>query len=220
MIFLGSIDNSIENSEKTLFILEKQIHMIFRLFYERLNEYSTIEKECVCLLGGTPKTNVSEFWNGNINWINSGEINNIRVTHASKKISRLGMDKSATKLLPNGTTVLAITGATLGQVSLLEIDTCANQSVVGIICNKYSKCFIYPLICYHINDLIGKQTGGAQQHINTNDIKSLVIKIPTNEQYREYYQKTIPLFEKQSHLCKKIEQLKNLKALYLKKFFD
>lgn len=188
---LGSIDNSIENAEKILLNLDKEINLLFQLFYSQLNQFSSIGEECICVLGGTPKTNIPEFWNGEINWINSGELNNLRVTQASKKITQLGMEKSATKLLPCGTTVLAITGATLGQVSLLEIDACANQSVIGIISEKYKKDFIYPLICHHINDLIGKQTGGAQQHINTNDVRSLNIKIPTEEQYYKYSEKVM-----------------------------
>ena len=217
---LGSIDNSIENSEKTLEILEREIHLLFGLFYKDLHRESTIGNEFNCLLGGTPKTTIPEFWNGNIDWINSGEINNLRITQASKKITQLGVEKSATKLLPKGTTVIAITGATLGQVSLLEIDACANQSVIGILCNKFDKDFIYPLICYHITELISKQTGGAQQHINMNDVKSLIIKIPTVQEYSVYSKKVLPLFEKQSILCSKINKMKEIKQLYLKKFFD
>jgi len=216
---LGSIDDKIEYSAKLLTVIEQKIHLLFRQFYEKLSVESTIGTEFACLLGGTPKTNIPDFWNGDINWINSGEVNKLRVTQASKKITRLGMEKSATKLLPKGTTVIAITGATLGQVSLLEIDTCANQSVIGVLCNRFGKDFIYPLICYHITDLIGKQTGGAQQHINMNDVKSLSIKIPTEQEYCIYSKKVLPLFEKQSNLCLEITKLNELKQLYLKKFF-
>ena len=73
---------------------------------------------------------------GDIAWINSGEVRkNIRITTPSEYITGEGLNHSATKLLPKKTTVLAITGATLGQVSLLEIDTCANQSVIGVLEN-------------------------------------------------------------------------------------
>ena len=179
-----------------------------KMYYKRLRAYKKIGYEI------TP-----EYWDGNINWINSGEVNKLRICNASKKISQLGMGKSATKLLNRGTTVIAITGATLGQVSLLEIDTCANQSVIGIGENQIKKDFIYPLIMHHISDLIKKQTGGAQQHINMNDVKSLEIMVPTLTQYRDYSFEVMPLFDLQSSLCVKIEKMKELKALYLKKFF-
>ena len=184
-----------------------------------MSKTSTVGDEFICLLGGTPKTSVSEYWNGNVNWINSGEVNNLRITKASKKITQLGMEKSATKLLPKGTVVIAITGATLGQVSLLEIDTCANQSVIGVYSEKYGKDYVYPLIVYHINELISKQTGGAQQHINMNDVKTLNIKIPSEEEYVYFSESVMPFFIKQSQLCCEIEKLTQLKQLYLQKFF-
>ena len=129
------------------------------------------------------------------------------------------MEKSATKMLKKGTTVIAITGATLGQISLLEIDTCANQSVIGIFSEKYGKEYIYPLINYHLSDLISKQTGGAQQHINMNDVKSLEIKLPNASEYDKYIQRIAPLFNKQSAVCQENLKLAELKQLYLKKFF-
>lgn len=214
---LGSVDNSIEKSEQIISEIERLIHLQFSVFYGGLTTKSTIGKEFECCLGGTPKTTCPEYWDGNINWINSGEVNKLRICNASKKISQLGMEKSATKLLNRGTTVIAITGATLGQVSLLEIDTCANQSVIGISENQIKKDFIYPLIMHHISDLIKKQTGGAQQHINMNDVKSLEIMVPTLTQYRDYSFEVMPLFDLQSSLCAKIEKMKELKALYLKK---
>lgn len=217
---LGSIDNSIEKSEQSIKEIERLIHLQFSVFYGGLTTKSSIGKEFECCLGGTPKTTCPEYWDGNINWINSSEVNKLRICNASKKISQLGMEKSATKLLNRGTTVIAITGATLGQVSLLEIDTCANQSVIGIGENQIKKDFIYPLIMHHISDLIKKQTGGAQQHINMNDVKSLEIMVPTLTQYCDYSFEVMPLFDLQSSLCAKIEKMKELKGLYLKKFFE
>lgn len=217
---LGSIDNSIEKSEQIIKEIERLIHLQFSVFYGGLTTKSSIGKEFECCLGGTPKTTCPEYWDGNINWINSSEVNKLRICNASKKISQLGMEKSATKLLNRGTTVIAITGATLGQVSLLEIDTCANQSVIGIVENQIKKDFIYPLIMHHISDLIKKQTGGAQQHINMNDVKSLEIMVPTLTQYCDYSFEVMPLFDLQSSLCAKIEKMKELKGLYLKKFFE
>ena len=135
-------------------------------------------------------------------------------------ITELGMNKSTTKLLPKGTTVLAITGATLGQISLLEIDTCANQSVVGILeNNSFGKEFIYPLMNYHIKDLILHQTGGAQPHINKDNIESLSIKLPSVEEYINYKKETRPLVELQSNLVFQNEKLKNIKERLLKKYF-
>jgi type I restriction enzyme S subunit len=70
--------------------------------------------------------------------------------------------------------VIAITGATLGQVSPTEIETCANQSIVGVIGNAElpSEC-LYFWVKSRIDDLLAWETGGAQQHINKNDVNDL-----------------------------------------------
>lgn len=142
-------------------------------------EVRKIESLCETLLGGTPSRAKDEFWNGEIPWINSGKVNDFRITAASEYITKLGLEKSATKLLPKGTTVLAITGATLGQFSRLEIDSCANQSVVGILGSaEASNEFVYLNIKNGIQRLISAQTGGAQQHINKEDVNAFLMVYP------------------------------------------
>lgn len=218
---IGSVDDLIEFNEQKILKLESILIDKFNDFYKtKCNNIDKLGNVFNCLLGGTPNTSKPEFWGGNINWINSGEVNNLRICKPSKKITELGMNKSATKLLPKGTIVLAITGATLGQISLLEIDTCANQSVVGILENNtFGKEFIYPLVNYHIKDLISHQTGGAQPHINKDNIENLSIKLPTADDYINYKNETRLLVELQSNLVIQNEKLKNIKECLLKKYF-
>ena len=142
---------------------------------------------CETLLGGTPSRAKEEFWNGEIPWINSGKVNEFRINTPTECITHTGLKHSATKLLPKGTTVLAITGATLGQFSRLEIEACANQSVVGIIqSEKASNEFIYLNIKNNIMRLISAQTGGAQQHINKEDVNAFKIIYPGQELMSEF----------------------------------
>ena len=76
---------------------------------------SNIGRELTTVLGGTPSTNKKDYWNGgNIPWINSGKINEFRIIKPSAYITPEALTNSATKMMPKGTTVLAITGATLG----------------------------------------------------------------------------------------------------------
>ena len=156
-----------------------------------------------------------------IAWINSGEINRFRITSPSEYITKEGLNRSATKLLPAKTTVLAITGATLGQVSLLEIDSCANQSVVGIVPNeKMPYEFIYPFIKSKINEIISHQTGGAQQHINKQNIESIEILIPNDELLKEYIDVISPIYAIISNNCFEINSLVQLRDTLLPKLIN
>lgn len=146
---LLAYDNLIENNQKQIELLEDATQRLYKEWFVDLRfpgyedtpivdgvpegwEKGTIISFFTTVLGGTPSREKNEYWGGSIPWINSGEVNKLRITKGSEFISDLGLKKSATKLMPVHTTVLAITGATLGQVSYTEIETCANQSVVGI----------------------------------------------------------------------------------------
>jgi type I restriction enzyme S subunit len=180
---LSSLDDKIDLLHRQNKTLEAMAETLFRQwFIEEAQadwEESTIGDVLDTVLGGTPSTKNPEFWDGGVPWINSGEVNNFRITSATKYISEIGMKKSNTSLLPKGTTVIAITGATLGQVSLLEIETCANQSVVGVIPNDVlPKEYVFLWVKSKINEIALNETGGAQAHINKNDINSARIIIP------------------------------------------
>jgi type I restriction enzyme S subunit len=152
-------------------------------------------------LGGTPSKSKNEYWDdGSIPWINSGEVNNFRITRGTTLITKLGLEKSATKLLPKGTVVIAITGATLGQYSILEIESCFNQSVVGIVGNnKIKSSFIYFWIANNIHAIIRNATGGAQQHINKENVNSFEMILPSDKLLNKFQSIVEPMMEKISN---------------------
>ncbi len=164
---------------------------------------STIGGEFKTILGGTPSTEHKEYWcDGTIPWINSGKVNEFRIIEPSTYITKEALESSATKLMPAKTTVIAITGATLGQVSRLEIESCGNQSVVGVIeSEKIFSGYVYFLIKFNIDKLISHQTGGAQQHINKNNINDLPIIIPDEKILNRFKQIIVPIFTKISNNC-------------------
>lgn len=222
---LGVLDDKIELNNKINQNLETQVQTLFKSWFVdkeySIAENTTLGNICKCKLGGTPSRVKPEYWNGSIAWINSGEVNNFRITKASEYITELGLQKSATKLLPKKTTVLAITGATLGQISLLEIDSCANQSVVGILENETLPYeFIYPFICYNIQDLISHQTGGAQQHINKQNVESLPLALPTKDLINDYRKIVKPIFDMIAKNCFENEKLIAIRDALLPKLMS
>lgn len=198
---LSALDQKIELNNKQSNTLETVAFTIYDDFIKNLNEGEfkkvAIGRVADCKLGGTPSRAKPEYWNGNINWINSGSINSLRITEPSELITEEGFRHTSTYMLPQGTTVLAITGATLGQVSRMEIEGCANQSVIGILGNGViSDEYIYLTTMKNIQTIINRQTGGAQQHINKNDIKEFVIILPNQQLMSSFTNKVKPIFEK------------------------
>lgn len=203
---LSALDDKIELNNKINRNLEAQAQAIFKSWFIDFEPFKNgrfIDSElgkipegwridrlgsvCECVLGGTPSRSHKEYWEGNIPWINSGKTNEFRVISPSEFISDEALKKSATKFLPKKTTILAITGATLGKVSLLEIGACANQSVVGILENDYLPYeYIYRYVSHNIEKIISHQTGGAQQHINKDNIKNFHIILPPKCELKRY----------------------------------
>ena len=222
---IENIDKKIELNNKINNNLHELCNNLYFKLVSQLNDTNSsvesIKNVTKCVLGGTPSRTKKEYWNGSINWINSGEINKFRIIKASEKITELGLNKSSTTLLPRGTTVLAITGATLGQVSRLEIDSCANQSVIGIITNeKELNNYMYLSILNSINDLVLKQTGGAQQHINKNDVETHEIIVPSTELISQFDEIIRPLFDQISANCFEINKLEQLRDTLLPKLMN
>lgn len=168
------------------------------------------------MLGGTPSRKKAEYWNGEIPWINSGKVNEFRIVAPSEYITDEGLKKSATKLLPKGTTVLAITGATLGQISRLEIEACANQSVIGFLENEYfSSEYIYLWLNNVIDELTKQQTGGAHQHINKGNVEDLYIILPNCNVRKKFQLMVEPMFAQISINCLENENLKQTRDYLL-----
>jgi type I restriction enzyme S subunit len=149
------------------------------------------------VLGGTPSRKRSEYWGGEIPWIGSGMVNEFRVTRPAEMITELGLKESATKLLPVRSTLIAITGATLGQASTNEIELCANQSVVAILPSiELGAEYIYLWTLSNIDTLVATQTGGAQQHVNKNNVNELPLLAPSDSVLAHFGAAAKPLFDK------------------------
>jgi len=141
---------------------------------------------CKIVVGGTPRTNVKEYWNGDIGWIGSGEIKNNIIKSPTKYITELGLKKSSTILMPKGTVVLAMTGTTLGKIGILDFDTCGNQSVAGFLpSEQINSIFLFNKLQSITNQILSFAGGAAQQGINKKNIESLLIDLPSVEEQQK-----------------------------------
>lgn len=89
---------------------------------------------CDTASGGTPlSTNDIFYKNGNIPWINSSEVKNGYLYSTNRCITQEGLENSSAKIFPIDTVLVAMYGATAGQVGILKIPAATNQAVCGIL---------------------------------------------------------------------------------------
>ena len=130
--------------------------------------------------GGTPLSTKNEFYeNGDIPWINSGEVNEPFIVNARKFITQKGLENSSAKLFKKGTILMAMYGATAGKVSIMDIEASTNQAVCGInphqdIYKTYVKLGLEDLYRY----LVNLSSGSARDNLSQDKIKELQFIIP------------------------------------------
>ena len=116
--------------------------------------------------GGTPKRNTPEYWGGEIKWLASGEVRDVVVLDTKEKITESGLKNSSAKLWPMYTTVVAMYGATAGQVCLIADQMTSNQACCGLIPKKNYRAFTFFSAKRSIQSLSEKASGSAQQNLN------------------------------------------------------
>ena len=131
--------------------------------------------------GGTPSTLVPEYWNGDINWLQSGAVQNCYIypSAVSQKITELGLSKSAAYLISHDSVLIALTGATCANVGYLTFDSAANQSVVSIEpYPEYSAKFLYQLLLTKRDLILQNRGGSAQGGVTLNQLKGITVTLP------------------------------------------
>lgn len=132
--------------------------------------------------GGTPSTFVREYWNGDIRWMNSGELNLKRVFEVENRITDLGLSNSATKLIPINSILIGLAGQgkTRGTIAINKVELCINQSIAVIFpCKELDYNYLFFNLDSRYSELRGLSTGdGGRGGLNLNIIKNLIIPIP------------------------------------------
>lgn len=172
----------IDKVKKNDFILSGNRYKEFFDYSKSIYELVEIGKVFKTSSGGTPLRSKPEFYrNGTIPWIKSGEVNGF-IYEAEECITEEGLKNSSAKLFPKDTVLIAMYGATAGQVGLLKFEACTNQAVCGILPNpKVLPEFLYLLLRSKTQNFVDMSVGGAQPNISQEIIKSIKIPVPPKE---------------------------------------
>jgi type I restriction enzyme S subunit len=147
--------------------------------------------------GGTPRRDNPEYWNPpKIPWLTSGEVRQDIITSTENMISELGFANSSAKMWPKGTTVVALYGATAGQVSLISFELCANQACCALIPKERMTYFIYLTMSSAVGSLENQASGSAQQNLSQKIIANFTVCQPSCEILKKFDKLVEPLFEK------------------------
>ena len=131
--------------------------------------------------GGTPSRKNPEYWNGDIPWVKTGEVNYRSITKTEEKISKKGLEESSTRIIPSGSLLMAMygEGVTRGRVSILGIDAAINQACAAIFpFNNLYTYFLFYLFSINYEQIRNLGFGANQKNLSATLIKTIKIPIP------------------------------------------
>lgn len=235
--FFQNLDNLITEQKNKLENLQKvKKSMLCKMFpkegqkipeirfkgFEGDWEEKKLEEIGYMTAGGTPSTLNPKYWNGNINWLQSGAIKNCIIYQNSviRKITKDGLSSSSAHLIRKDSVLIAITGATCANIGYLTFPCSANQSVVSVeTYNNFNAMFIYQTLLNQRNQILSYKGGSAQSGISLNSLEKITIAIPA---YKEQQQiaNYLTAFDNQIILQnQRLKKLKQIKSALLSKMF-
>lgn len=137
--------------------------------------------------GSTPNRNNSEYWNGNIAWVTTGELSSGHVNHTSELITVKAVKETKMRIYPQGTLLMAMygQGKTRGTVAILEIDAAVNQACAAITVKDGKSKFLFYQLKNSYQDIRKLSNTGNQENLNADIIKTYQVPwAPDEEQER------------------------------------
>jgi len=223
-----SIDQAIANTEKNLAnareLFESYLNNVFTQKGEgwvstKLGELTIVQS------GGTPLKSTAEYWDGDISWYSSGELNELYTSPAHRNITEVGVDGSNAKLFPKGSLLIGMYDTAALKMSILDRDAAFNQAIAGAKPEaKINLIFIMYAIEAIKPQVLSQRRGVRQKNLNLSKIKDIPISIPTVSEQDAVVTQILE-YKKMVHRLdtlnrRKLESLTELKQSILQKAFS
>jgi len=137
--------------------------------------------------GGTPDRQRSEYWNGSVPWVKTGEVNYQTIYDTDEKITALGLEESSAKLVPAGAVLMAMygQGVTRGKVAKLGVAAAVNQACLAMIPNsRVLNDFLYYFFTREYFSLRSMVQEGAQKNLSMGIVKEIFLPVPPREEQK------------------------------------
>ena len=161
--------------------------------------------------GVTPSRNKKEYYDGNIPWLKTGDLNDSYIYETSELISDLAVKEYSLKKIPIGSILIAMYGATIAKLGLLEIEVTTNQACCA--CTPFSGIvnkFLFHYLFSQKQNIKNKAEGGAQPNISKEKLINFLFPLPPLAEQHRIVQKIEQLFALVDTIETHKEQLKAL----------
>lgn len=167
----------------------------------------------ICFSGGTPSRSKKEYYNGEIPWIKSGELNHDKIYNTEEFITNEGLKNSSAKIVEEETILVALYGATAGVVAVTMVEAAINQAVLAILPSKIiDKYFLLYKLKFIMPHVVENMVQGGQPNLSGTIVKGVRINIPVKKNEQQKIVSVISSADKEIEMLKhQLEKLKEQK---------
>ena len=131
--------------------------------------------------GGTPDTNNSDYWDGDIDWYAPAELgNDIYAESSARKITRAGLESCSAKMLPADKTILFTSRAGIGNTAILRHSACTNQGFQSLVINDANVYFVYSMSARIKKWAEEKASGSTFLEISGRQLADMTVSLPSS----------------------------------------
>lgn len=226
----NTIQNRINLNQQLIQKLEETARAIYKQWFvegidlENLPEgwrKSKIGDEVETLGGGTPSTEIEEYWNdGDIMWYSPTDItnnNSVFIFQSANRITKAGLSKSSAKIFP-ANSLMMTSRATVGKLAINTAEATTNQGFITLVpTSELNVFYLYCWINTQIEEIINLASGSTFLEISKSDFRNLDVVIPENEINIKFKRTINPFFENIKLKTRENQKLTELKELLLSK---
>jgi len=215
---LGALDDKIELNRRMNATLESMAKAVFKAWFVENEEakgwkVGSILEFAELLSGGTPSTQVAEYWNGDIKWVSAKDVGNAQgtfVLDTERKITHAGVEHSSTKILPELTTIVTARG-TVGSYCILDESMAINQTNYGLKAKeKDADYFVFFSLANLVVQLRQAAYGTIFDTVTTRTFETSEVVIPPVSEIAKFNQQVQPMMEM---ILSNLRQSRTLAAL-------
>lgn len=202
------------------------------LFYETFGDpienpkgwkLSTIGDVASVQTGATPSRDIEEYFNGDIPWVKTTEVQNCDIFETDEHISPDALNNSNCKLFPINTIIVAMygQGKTRGQIARLRIEACTNQACAAILpCSEIHPLFLYAFLRSSYEALRDIAVGCNQKNLNLSLVKNYTIFLPPLSLQEQFAARIEAIVEQKKRVEASIADLETILASRMDYWFN
>ena len=224
---LSAYDDLIENNQRQIKLLEEAAQRLYKEWFVDLRfpghentkivdgvpegwRYEKLGALTQTTSGGTPSRRKSEYYvNGSIKWVKTKELNDGFIFETEESITEDAVKNSSAKILPGGTLMVAMYGATIGKIGITASEMACNQACCAFISYDgiISRGYLYCWLMENRNYLISQGKGAAQPNLSQEVIKNFSVLCPDKRTMNDFTRIVTAMLENKRVLENKILML-------------